>query len=101
MSCRKMARANSVILIAMLVLAACMAPPEAMSLDPNQLQGAGQSAPVHTSSQVESAHADSLVYTGPVHISIEYIRGQEAAATLTCTYPGEDGTRRQYTYVDN
>ncbi len=101
MSCRKMACASSIILIAILLLAACMAPPEAMSLNPPEPSGEEPAAPTDTVSQVVSTHADSLVYTGPVHISIEYTRGPEAAVTLNCTYPGEDGTRRQYTYVDN
>ena len=39
--------------------------------------------------------------SGAVHVSIAYERGFEETVTLSCTYPGEDGQPRQYTYVDN
>ena len=69
------------------------------AVDPNA--GSDPHNPPVNGNSVASVAPDSVQSNGPMHISIEYIRGQDAVATLTCTYPGENGQTLQYTYTDN
>ena len=50
------------------------------------------------------SHIDTIeVSTNPsgaVHVAVDYTRGSDAAVTLSCTYPHQDGASRQYTYID-
>lgn len=51
-------------------------------------------------SRVESV-STSAYPQGVIHISISYVRTKEDTVTLSCTYPGEDGSYRPYSYVDS